>query len=459
MPAKRLSPARAGLWLAIALSTSLMACGKKEAPPPAAPPPAAAAPAAPAPVPASAAPAPAPASAAASEIVGAAAASSPASAATTAGATPVASTDVDAPTPLSSREVKGQGLKKKLSYYYGFTGGPGTLKLNAVAKNAPSGSTNALTIGLYDARANRLCYETAGNTTTDKSFSVGCNIDKQQPLVLRLDLAEETIDYSVALEGPLELAPAGAAAAAPAVPAGPGSTDIDEPTKLSTNRIKGPGKDQAVSYYYAFNAGPGELTLTIDGRNKPAASTEALRVTLYTLRSERLCIGALGNTTVDKRAVFGCKVDKRQPVILRVDLSAESLDWRVRFEGPYDFEPFTPPKQVTIALDAAVLFDTAKFQLKPEAQQTLHEAADRIKKFADVPVMISGHTDNVGADAANQTLSEKRAQSVRDYLVAQEAVPAARLTAKGFGKSQPVAENTSDAGRARNRRVDVVIGK
>ena len=448
MPARRLSPARAGLWLAIALSTTLIACGKKEAPPPAPAQPTAA----PAP---SAAPAAAPVSAAASD--GAAASAS--SAASAAAPSPVASTDVDSPTPLTSRELKGQGLQKKLSYYYGFTGGPGALKLNAVAKNAPSGSTNALTIGLYDARANRLCYETAGNTTTDKAFSVSCNIDKQQPLVLRLDLVEETIDYSVALEGPAVLASPTAATASPAAPAGPGSTDIDEPTRLTTNRIKGPGKGQPVSYYYAFNAGPGELTLTIDGRNSPAPTAEALQVGLYTLRSERLCEGTLGNTTVDKRAVFGCAVDKRQPVILRIDLSADSLDWRVRFEGPYDFEPFTPPKQVTIALDAAVLFDTGKFQLKPEAQKTLHEAADRIKKFAAVPVMISGHTDNVGADAANQTLSEKRAQSVRDHLVSQESVPAARLSAKGFGKSQPVAENTSDAGRARNRRVDVVIGK
>lgn len=450
MPAKRLFPSCAGLWLATILSTVLLGCGKKEAPAPA--PPVAALPAAPS---SSAAPTATPPSAAASDSV-AAAASSPASAAA---ASPVASTDVDAPTPLTSRELKGQGLEKKLSYYYSFTGGPGLLKLNAVARNAPSGSTNALTIGLYDTRANRLCYETSGNVTTDKDFGVSCNIDKQQPLVLRLDLVEETLAYSVALEGPLELAPAGAASSAAAAPAGPGSTDIDEPTRLATNRIKGPAPVQAVSYYYAFNAGPGELTLTIDGRNKPAGTAEALQVGLYTLRSERLCEGTLGNTTVDKRAVFGCAVDKRQPVILRVDLGADSLDWRVRFEGPHDFEPFTPPKQVTIALDAAVLFDTGKSVLKPEAQKTLHEAAERIKKFADAPVMISGHTDNVGADAANQTLSEKRAQSVRDYLVAQEAVPTTRLTAKGFGKTQPVADNGNDAGKARNRRVDVVIGK
>ncbi|RQP25795.1 OmpA family protein [Piscinibacter terrae] len=420
----------------MSLAALLAACGKKDATPPTPAPvatPVASAPAAPPPASAASAPVPA------------------------ASAVPVASTDPDSPTPLTARELKGQGLKSRISYYYAFKSATGAIKLTATAKNLPSGSTNALTVGLYDTKANRLCYDTAGNTTSDKTFTVNCTIDKAQPLVLRLDLSEETIDYTVAMDGPVELASASAAAASAPAPAGVGSTDIDEPTRLSTNRIKSAGKGQGASYYYAFNAGPGELTLTIDGKNSATATAEALRVGLYTQRSERICQTQLGNTTLDKRAVESCMVDKRQPVILRVDVSEFTLDWRVRFEGPYDFEPFTPPKQITIALDAAVLFDTGKATIKPEARTTLHEAAERIKKFADVPVVVSGHTDNVGSEASNQKLSEQRAQAVKDYLSSQEGVPAARLSAKGFGKSQPVADNGSDAGRARNRRVDVTI--
>lgn len=428
----------AALATAAAALLTLAACGKKEesAPPPATPAPVAASAAAPAPAPAAS--------------VAASAVAVPASA-------PQASTDPDAPTPLTAREVKGQGQQAKLSYYYGFSGGPGTVKLTATAKNRPSGATNALTIGLYDARANRLCYETAGNTTTDKTFSVNCAIDKAQPLILRLDLAEDTIDFTAAVEGPLTLASADAAAQPVAPPAGACSSDIDAPTRLATNRLKDTGKGAAASHYCTFNAGPGELTLRIDGRNSSAAVTEALQVGLYTLRSERICTVALGNTTLDKRAVQGCAFDKRQPVILRVDTSAETLDWRVRFEGPHDFEPYEPPKDITIALDAAALFDTGKAVIKPEAKVALHEAAERIKKFANAPVAIAGHTDNVGKDAANQTLSEQRAQAVRDYLSAQEGVTAARMTARGHGKTQPVADNATDAGRARNRRVDIVI--
>lgn len=414
-----------------ALPFALLACGKS--PEPAPPPPIAAA------------PAPAAAISAASA----------ASAALSVVSIPQASTDPDAPTPLSARELQGQGQQAKLSYYYAFRGGPGTLTLHARAKNRPSGATNALTIGLYDEAAKRLCYETAGNSTSDKSFSVSCTLDQEQALILRLDLAEETIDFSASIDGPLTLAAPGTPALAAAAPAC--SSDIDAPTRLSGARLRDRGNGQPSSHFCSFNAGPGRLRLVADGRNSPAASTEALRVGLYTWRSERICWLALGNTTLEKRVTEDCQFERREPVILRIDTSAETLDWRVRFEGPHDFEPYEPPKEITIALDAAVLFDTGKSQIKPEAAQTLREAAQRIGKFPAAAVAVTGHTDSVGKAAANQLLSEQRAQAVREQLIAEHGLPAERLSAKGFGASQPVADNASEAGRARNRRVDIVI--
>jgi outer membrane protein OmpA-like peptidoglycan-associated protein len=422
------------LGVAVALGCALAGCGRKEtAPQPVT---------APAPAPAVVPSAPVPAASAAPVAPVA--------------AVPAASTDLDSPTPLPSKEIKGVGIKQKLTYYYALNAGTGTIKLTATAKNSPSGATQALAFGLQDLKANKLCSESHGNTNADKTITINCQVEKAQPLILRLDLSEETIDYAVSLEGPVELPPPVAAAAASPI-AGAGSTDIDEPTRLKGNRIRGEGIKKAVSYYYAFNAGPGELTVTGDGKNTSAAMSNALTVGLYTLRSERLCELSLGNTTLDKRGVMTCKVDKRQPVILRLDLAAETVDFRARFDGPYDFEEYTPPKVVTIALDSAVLFDTGKAVLKPQARQTLHEAADRVKKFADASVMVSGHTDNVGNDTSNQALSDKRAAAVKDYFVSQESVPAAGLAVKGYGKSQPVADNTTEEGRARNRRVDVVI--
>jgi outer membrane protein OmpA-like peptidoglycan-associated protein len=369
---------------------------------------------------------------------------------------PAASTDPDNPTPLPALQIKGVGIKKSLSYYYALNAGAGAIKITATAKNAPSGATQALQFALYDLKANRLCFDSHGNTNADKTIVLNCTVEKAQPLILRLDLGDETIDYALALEGPVTLPPPEAAGAAKPV-AGAGSTDIDAPTRLAGNRIKGEGVKQAVSYFYAFNAGPGELSLTVDGKNQSAAVTDALKVTLYSLRSEKLCDLSLGNTTIDKRAVFPCKFEQRQPVILRLDLKPETIDYRVKFEGPYDFDPITLPKEVTIALDAAVLFDSGKADLKPEAAQTLHEAAERVKKFKGAAVLISGHTDNVGKEAANKVLSDQRAGAVRDFFVGKEAVPADGLVVKGFGKSQPVADNGSEQGRARNRRVDVLI--
>ena len=380
----------------------------------------------------------------------------PVSSAPAASAAPEASSDPDEPTPLPATHIKGAGVKKAVSYYYGFRADAGVVKVTATAKNAPSGATNALQFALYDARANRLCYESHGNTTSDKTISINCSIDKAQPLIMRLDLGDETIDYAVALEGPVELLPAQAGVGATAA-AGAGSTDIDAPVRLETNRVKGDGIKQAVSYFYAFNALPGELTVTADGKNRSAAITEALRVSLLTRRSEKVCDLALGNTTLDKRVLMSCKFDRRTPLILRLDVGPDTIDYRVKFEGPHDFDPYLPPRDLTIALDAAVLFDTGKAELKPEAKQTLREAAERVKKFQGASVMLSGHTDNVGKPASNKILSEKRAAAVRDYFVSTESVPAAGLMVKGFGMSQPVADNGSESGRARNRRVEVVI--
>jgi OOP family OmpA-OmpF porin len=103
-----------------------------------------------------------------------------------------------------------------------------------------------------------------------------------------------------------------------------------------------------------------------------------------------------------------------------------------------------------------VYFDFDKATIKPEGKVVLNEAAALLKKHERVVVEVAGHTDSVGSDAYNQGLSERRANSVKDYLTAQ-GVTATRLTAKGYGESQPVASNDTDAGRAENRRVELIV--
>ena len=103
-----------------------------------------------------------------------------------------------------------------------------------------------------------------------------------------------------------------------------------------------------------------------------------------------------------------------------------------------------------------VLFDTGKFSLKPGAREKLAKVAGILLAYPGLNIEVGGYTDNVGGDAMNQTLSENRADSVRDYLV-QEGVPVNSVSAKGFGNTLPVASNDNSAGRQQNRRVELLV--
>jgi len=112
----------------------------------------------------------------------------------------------------------------------------------------------------------------------------------------------------------------------------------------------------------------------------------------------------------------------------------------------------------TIRLQAPenITFDTNRADVKPQFQPVLSQLAQSIQQYPDTVVQVEGHTDSTGAAAYNQTLSENRAAAVRSYLIRQ-GVAANRLAAVGYGATRPVADNSSVAGRAQNRRVEVLI--
>jgi outer membrane protein OmpA-like peptidoglycan-associated protein len=103
-----------------------------------------------------------------------------------------------------------------------------------------------------------------------------------------------------------------------------------------------------------------------------------------------------------------------------------------------------------------VLFDTGKYSLKPGAREKLAKVAGILLAYPGLNIEVGGYTDNVGGDAMNQTLSENRAGSVRDYLVNQ-GVATNSVSAKGFGNTLPVATNNNSAGRQQNRRVELLV--
>jgi len=103
-----------------------------------------------------------------------------------------------------------------------------------------------------------------------------------------------------------------------------------------------------------------------------------------------------------------------------------------------------------------VLFDFNKYTLKPEAREKLAKVSGILLAYPSLKLQVEGYTDNIGTDEYNQKLSEERAGSVREYLVSQ-SVADNNISAAGYGKSDPVADNSTNAGRAQNRRVQLVV--
>jgi outer membrane protein OmpA-like peptidoglycan-associated protein len=103
-----------------------------------------------------------------------------------------------------------------------------------------------------------------------------------------------------------------------------------------------------------------------------------------------------------------------------------------------------------------VLFETGKADLRPGALRNLYPLVTFLQKYPERRVLIEGHTDNVGSDAYNLDLSQRRADAVRDFLL-QNGVNAAQLATRGYGKASPVASNDTAEGRQRNRRVELII--
>ena len=116
--------------------------------------------------------------------------------------------------------------------------------------------------------------------------------------------------------------------------------------------------------------------------------------------------------------------------------------------------PPPPPVKKHIELSADTYFDFNKAKLKPAGEEKVEEVVQTMKQHPEVRATVEGHTDSVGSEAYNQRLSERRANAVRDYLVAH-GIDASRITTRGYGKTKPIASNKTAEGRAKNRRVEI----
>ena len=124
---------------------------------------------------------------------------------------------------------------------------------------------------------------------------------------------------------------------------------------------------------------------------------------------------------------------------------------------PYTLNvPLSPLTAGSVIALRNIFFNTASYDLLPASNAELEKLVQLLRTNTTLRIELGGHTDNVGADAANLTLSDQRAQAVRDFVIAQ-GIDASRITAKGYGETKPVATNDTEGGRAQNRRTEVTV--
>lgn len=112
---------------------------------------------------------------------------------------------------------------------------------------------------------------------------------------------------------------------------------------------------------------------------------------------------------------------------------------------------------IKLSLTAAILFDSGRFRLKEGADAEIARQLHTVDGFDSMKVVVEGHTDNVGTVEANIELSKKRALAVREYLVSKENIDPNLITIRGYGESQPIADNERQEGREKNRRVEMIF--
>ena len=112
--------------------------------------------------------------------------------------------------------------------------------------------------------------------------------------------------------------------------------------------------------------------------------------------------------------------------------------------------------ELVLRMPAGITFPVDRYDIQPQFQSTLDQVAQTLSSYNQTYIDVLGHTDSTGSDAYNQTLSDRRAQSVADYL-AGHGVTRARIGVRGYGESQPIASNDTDLGRAENRRVEIKV--
>ncbi len=165
---------------------------------------------------------------------------------------------------------------------------------------------------------------------------------------------------------------------------------------------------------------------------------------------------AIGSKKDSKRAVIGGAVGAAIGAGIGLYMDKQEAALRQATQGTGIQVERTSENNIVLNMPDNITFDTAHAKIKPQAFGTLGNLARTLEQFRETRIVVAGHTDNVGSDAANLRLSQRRAYSVRNYLIDQ-GVSARRMQAVGYGETRPVANNETANGRAKNRRVEITL--
>tara|TARA_R110002110_G_scaffold406421_1_gene626252 strand:+ start:50748 stop:51389 length:642 start_codon:yes stop_codon:yes gene_type:complete len=188
--------------------------------------------------------------------------------------------------------------------------------------------------------------------------------------------------------------------------------------------------------------------------NPYTGEQQASKAATYGAGAAAVCalVGAIESGKHARNAALGCGI-VGAGVGAYMDVQETKLRQQLQGTG---VQVIREGDNIRLIMPGHITFETDSYRLRPDFYPALNSVGLVLAKYADTTLRVTGHTDNTGSRQYNQTLSEERAQSVADYLATQ-AITRDRLYVQGAGFDQPIADNSTAAGRASNRRVELTV--
>ncbi|GAB3276738.1 OmpA family protein [Parahaliea aestuarii] len=201
-------------------------------------------------------------------------------------------------------------------------------------------------------------------------------------------------------------------------------------------------------------AAAGMLALSACTTNPYTGQQQASKAATYGAGAAAVCalVGAIESSKHARNAALGCGL-AGAGVGAYMDVQEAKLKEQLQGTG---VQVQREGDNLRLIMPGNITFQTDSYNLRSDFYPVLNSVGEVLAKYADTTLRVTGHTDSTGSRAYNQTLSERRAGSVADYLVTRN-VTRSRMLVQGMGPDQPIADNGSDAGRAQNRRVELYI--